>query len=116
MLCEDVNPRFSVTAAHYDCFVKSDSWYHSPEEIIPSIRFKGLEILYGPDNILSNVAKKSSKQVYKPSSEEVNFWKEKFLAFTHETCRAIMRDEIYYALSNLEKIRLPDRSWLVYGN
>ncbi|MCP1495114.1 putative nucleotidyltransferase [Peribacillus frigoritolerans] len=102
---EDFNPFSPVVVTHYDCFVKVDSWYHSPNEIVPSIWLKGLKVLYDPTNIISNVIKESSNLVYKPSSEEVEFWRGKLLAFIHETYRAVMRDEIYYALSNLDRIR-----------
>lgn len=102
---EDFNPSSPVVVTHYDCFVKVDSWYHSPNEIVPSIWLKGLKVLYDPTNIISNVIKESSNLVYKPSSEEVEFWRGKLLAFIHETYRAVMRDEIYYALSNLDRIR-----------
>ncbi|MBT2606530.1 nucleotidyltransferase domain-containing protein [Bacillus sp. ISL-53] len=102
---EDFNPSSPVVVTHYDCFVKVDSWYHSPKEIVPSIWLKGLKVLYDPTNIISNVITASSNLVYKPSSEEVEFWRGKLLAFIHETYRAVMRDEIYYALSNLDRIR-----------
>lgn len=102
---EDFNPYSPVVVTHYDCFVKVDSWYHSAKEIVPSIWLKGLKVLYDPNNIISNVIKESSNLVYKPSSKEVEFWRGKLLAFIHETYRAVMRDEIYYALSNLDKIR-----------
>ncbi|MBT2759199.1 nucleotidyltransferase domain-containing protein [Mesobacillus foraminis] len=96
---------------HYDCFVKVDSWYHSPGEVTPSIWLKGNKVLYDPHHILSNVMKESSHLVYSPSPEEVEAWKNKVLAFIHETYRAVMRDEMYYALSNMDRVR-----WLVvYG-
>jgi predicted nucleotidyltransferase len=105
---EDFNPRSPVVVTHYNCFVKVDSWYHSPEEVTPSIWLKGLEVLYDPHQILCDAFEESSKLVYKPSSEEVAFWRGKLLAFFHETYRAVMRDELYYALSNLDRIR-----WLI---
>jgi predicted nucleotidyltransferase len=105
---EDFNPSSPVVVTHYDSFVKVDSWYHSPEEVVPSIWLKGLEVLYDPNNIISNVIMESTYQIYKPSSEEVEFWRGKLLAFIHETYRAVMRDELNYALSNLDRIR-----WLI---
>ncbi|MED3996063.1 nucleotidyltransferase domain-containing protein [Peribacillus frigoritolerans] len=85
---EDFNPFSPVVVTHYDCFVKVDSWYHSPNEIVPSIWLKGLKVLYDPTNIISNVIKKSSNLVYKPSSEEVEFWRGKLLAFIQNSIRA----------------------------
>ena len=105
---EDVNPYSPVVVAHYDCFIKVDSWYHTPEEVVPSIWLKGTKVLYDPNNSISTAIKDSSHEVYKPSSDEFVFWRGKLLAFIHETYRAIMRQEIYYAISNLDRVR-----WLV---
>jgi predicted nucleotidyltransferase len=105
---EDFNPSSPVVVTHYDNFVKVDSWYHSPEEVIPSIWLKGYKVLYDPKNIISEVIKESSYKTYEPSSDEVEFWRGKFLAFIHETYRSVMRGEIYYAMANLDRIR-----WLI---
>lgn len=105
---EDYNPSSPYVVTHYDTFVKVDSWYHAPEEIVPSIWLKEAEVLYDPFNILSHVINESAKQVYKPSPDEVEHWRGKLLAFVHETYRAVMRREMLYALSNLDKIR-----WLI---
>jgi predicted nucleotidyltransferase len=105
---EDFNPSSPIVVTHYDSFVKIDSWYHSPEEVVPSIWLKGYKVLYDPNNIISDIIRESSHKVYKPSADEVEFWRGKLLAFIHETYRAVMRGEIYYALANLDRVR-----WLV---
>ncbi|TWT01889.1 nucleotidyltransferase domain-containing protein [Planomicrobium sp. CPCC 101079] len=105
---EDANPYGPVVVTHYDCFVKVDSWYHAPEEIMPSIWLKGLKVLHDPSSIISAILKESSDFTYKLLAEEVEFWKGKILAFTHETYRAVMRRELYHAASNLDKMR-----WLI---
>ncbi|WP_404359497.1 nucleotidyltransferase domain-containing protein [Cytobacillus firmus] len=105
---EDFNLSSPVVVTHYDSFVKVDSWYHSPDEVVSSFWLKGYKVLYDPNNIISMVIKESSFEFYSPSSDEVEFWRGKILAFIHETYRAVMRDEIYYALSNLDRVR-----WLV---
>nr|WP_254178233.1 MULTISPECIES: aminoglycoside 6-adenylyltransferase [unclassified Planococcus (in: firmicutes)] len=97
-----------VMVTHYDCFVKIDSWYHALEEIAPSIWLKGLKVLYDPNSLISNIIKESSNFIYKLRTDEVELWKGKILAFTHETYRTVMRNELYYAQSNLDKIR-----WLI---
>ena len=108
---EDFNPSSPVVVTHYHSFIKVDSWYHSPAEVVPSIWLKGYKVLYDPHNIINNIIKESSYEVYNLSSEEVVFWRGKLLAFIHEIYRSVMRGEIYYALSNLDRVR-----WLVvYG-
>ncbi|MGE7762337.1 hypothetical protein [Peribacillus sp. NPDC097895] len=105
---EDYNPSSPYVITHYDTFVKVDSWYHLPEEVVPSIWLKGVEVLYDPFNMMSHGIKESGKLVYKPSPDEVEHWGGKLLAFIHETYRAVMREEIFYALSNLDRVR-----WLI---
>jgi hypothetical protein len=105
---EDANRYGPVVVTHYDCFVKIDSWYHAPEEFTPSIWLKGLKVLYDPHNLISSVIKESSNFTYKLLRDEVEFWRGKILAFTHETYRAVMRKEMYYAESNLDRMR-----WLI---
>lgn len=105
---EDFNPFSPVVVTHFDSFIKVDSWYHSPEEVVPSIWLKDLDVLYDPHNLISSVIKESSSLDYKPSKEEVEFWRGKVIAFIHEIYRAVMRNEIYYALSNLDRVR-----WLI---
>ncbi|RLQ89820.1 nucleotidyltransferase domain-containing protein [Planomicrobium sp. Y74] len=100
-----------VIVSHFDCFVKVDSWYHTANEITPSIWMKDMKILYDPQGILEPVRKLSEEAVYKITPAEVEFWRTKVLAFIHETYRAGMRGEPYYALANLDSVR-----WLMaYG-
>lgn len=105
---EDANPYGPVVVTHYDCFVKIDSWYHAPEEIVPSIWLKGVKVLYDPNNIISPIIQESSNFIYQLQVDEVEYWKGKILAFTHETYRAAMRKELYHAIFNLDRIR-----WLI---
>lgn len=105
---ENANPRGPVVVTNYDCFVKVDSWYHAPDEIIPSIWLKGVEVLYDPNCLLSPIIKASSEITYEISTDDVEFWKGKILAFAHETYRAVMRKEMLHAEFNLDRLR-----WLV---
>ena len=100
-----------VIVSHFDCFVKVDSWYHAADDIKPSIWMKGMKILYDPHGILEPIRQLSEEAVYKITPAEVEFWRTKMLAFIHETYRAAMRGEPYYALANLDSVR-----WLTaYG-
>lgn len=102
---ENANPFSPVAVSHYDSFVKIDSWYHTIDEVKPSIWLRNMKILYDPNEVLEQIAEVSSKIVYEPSPDDVKFWRGKVLAFYHETYRAVMRKEYYYALSNLDKVR-----------
>lgn len=100
-----------VIVSHFDSFIKVDSWYHTVDDIEPSIWMKGMKILYDPHGILEPARQLSEKAVYKITAAEVEFWRTKMLAFIHETYRASMRGEPYYALANLDSVR-----WLTaYG-
>ena len=100
-----------VIVSHFDSFVKVDSWYHTADDIQPSIWLKGMKVLYDPQGILQPVHQVSEEAVYKVSPAEVEFWRTKMLAFIHETYRAALRGEPYYALGNLDSVR-----WLTaYG-
>ncbi|MFD9625813.1 nucleotidyltransferase domain-containing protein [Peribacillus muralis] len=105
---EDHHSSSPYIVTHYDTFVKVDSWYHSPEDVVPSIWMKEIEILYDPFTIMKQIVKASADYVYQPSVEEVELWRGKLLAFIHETYRAVMREERLYARANFDKIR-----WLI---
>lgn len=102
---ENSNPFSPVAVSHFDTFVKIDSWYHTIDEIKPSIWLRNMKILYDPNEVLEQIAEVSFKMVYKPTPEEVEFWRGKVLAFCHGTYRAVMRNELYYALSDLDRVR-----------
>lgn len=100
-----------VIVSHFDCFIKVDSWYHTADDITPSIWMKGMKILYDPHGLLEPIRQLSEEAIYKITPAEVEFWRTKMLAFIHETYRAAMRGEPYYALANLDSVR-----WLTaYG-
>lgn len=99
-------PEFTpVVVTHYECFVKVDTFYKEPNELEPSVWLHGLKALYDPHGLVENALEQSSKIEYKPTVEEVEVWRGKVFAFMHETYRAVMREEKYYALANLDKIR-----------
>jgi len=62
--------------------------------------------------------------VYQPSKEEVERWRGKVFSYIHEVYRRVMRNELYYALTminhlrlfvvngwNMEAGRLPNDAW-----
>ena len=105
---EESSPTSPVVVTHFDCFIKVDSWYKTLDEVIPSIWLKGLKPLFDPSNILAPLLREANEQIYKVEVEDISFWKTKVFAFLHETYRAVMRNELYYALSNIDRVR-----WLI---
>lgn len=101
---EGVNPVAPYIVSHYSCFVKIDSWYHAPDEIKPAHWLQKAEVLYDPEDVLKAVLAASAHKIYKVSVEDVELWKGKVLAFAHQTYRAVMRHESYYAAANLDRL------------
>lgn len=97
-----------VVVTHYDCFIKVDSWYETLDEVVPSIWIKGLKPIYDPSNLLAPLFAEASEHTFQVKVEDIAFWKNKVLAFLHETYRAAMRNELYYALANVDRVR-----WLI---
>ncbi|HLG27847.1 MAG TPA: nucleotidyltransferase domain-containing protein [Paenisporosarcina sp.] len=97
-----------VVVTHYDCFIKVDSWYKTLDEVVPSVWLKGLKAIYDPSNLLAPLLAEASNQTFQVEVEDITFWKNKVLAFIHETYRAAMRNELYYALANVDRVR-----WLI---
>nr|WP_239558606.1 aminoglycoside 6-adenylyltransferase [Peribacillus deserti] len=105
---EEPSSSAPVIVTHYACFVKVDTWYKTLEEVTPTLWLKGVEVLYDPQNQVRKIIEESAGLTYQPAPRDVVFWRGKVLAFIHEIYRSVMREELYYALSNLDKFR-----WLI---
>ncbi|MFY3790403.1 aminoglycoside 6-adenylyltransferase [Ureibacillus sp. MALMAid1270] len=99
-------PWSTYSIAHYDTFVKVDTFYYRVKDIQPSVWLQNIKIVRDTDSLLKNVLEKSATLTYSPSVEELEFWRTKFFAYVHEIYRRVMRNEIYYALRCLDNIRL----------
>lgn len=96
----------NYSVAHYDNFVKVDSFYYRKEDIKPSVWLKNIDIVYDEAGLMDEIRKESMKLSYFPTVEEVEVWRTKFFAYCHEIYRRVNRKEIYYALSCLDNLRL----------
>jgi hypothetical protein len=105
---EDWGPRVTHTVAHYDCFVKIDVFYYQPDDLKPSLWLKDIKVMYDPHKIVTKVREQSASLAYRPTAQEIEWWRGKTFACIHEVYRRVMREEMYYALQMLDGIR-----WLI---
>ncbi len=103
---EDVNPLSIYTVAHYDCFVKVDTFYYEPDDIRPSVWLKNIKVIKDTDGKMAEILETSMLLTYEPSLKEFELWRSKFFAYLHEAYRRVMRKEYYYALSCIDNLRL----------
>jgi hypothetical protein len=99
-------PRANYSTAHYNTFIKVDSFYYKSKDIKPSVWLQQLKIVHDTTGLIKDVLTKSVDLSYRPSVEEVEHWRTKFFAYIHETYRRVMRNEIYYALHCIDNLRL----------
>lgn len=102
---ENLNKQAPVTPVHYDCFVKIDCWYHCIEELSPSIWLKHCKVLYDKTGCISEIIKASKDIAYNITANEIEQWRVKYLAYTHESYRNAKRGECYAALDMLNMAR-----------
>lgn len=102
---ENFNPTSSYTIAHYDCFIKVDVFYYILEDIKPSIWLNDIKIIKDSNQNMNTILQQSLTLTYKPTYDEFEAWRTKFFAYLHETYRRIMRQEYYYALNCVDKLR-----------
>jgi hypothetical protein len=103
---EDLGPFVTYSIAHYDCFVKVDTFYYKPEDIQPSVWLKNIKIIKDTNGMLADILEKSMALSYEPTIEEFELWRTKFFAYFHEAYRRVMRKEYYYALKCIDSLRL----------
>lgn len=96
----------NYSTAHYTHFLKVDSFYYKLIDLKPSVWLQKLKIVYDPTGLIQDVLTKSSPLSYHPSVQELEHWRTKFFAYLHESYRRVMRNEIYYALHNIDNLRL----------
>lgn len=102
---EDI-PMAIYSVAHYDTFIKVDSFYYKLVDIHPSVWLQNIRIVFDKKGFLDDIVKDSHKLTYHPTAQEVKLWRTKFFAYIHEAYRRVNRQEIYYALSCLDNIRM----------
>ena len=105
MFYEDF-PWTAHSVAHYDTFIKVDTFYYKVKDIYPSVWLQSILIAHDTNNFLHKIKEKSATLSYSPSEQEVEIWKTKFLANVHELYRRVMRKELYYSLHCLDQLRL----------
>jgi hypothetical protein len=99
-------PWATYSIAHYDTFLKVDSFYYLEKDIQPSVWLQNIKIVKDVTGSLKDVLEKSMSLSYLPSVEEVEIWRTKFFAYVHEAYRRVMRKELYYACHCIDNLRL----------
>lgn len=99
-------PWTNYTVAHYDKFIKVDTFYYKIKDIQPSVWLQNIKIVRDTNGILINILEKSMELSYRPNVQEIEIWRTKFFANVHEAYRRVMRTELYYALNCLDSLRL----------
>ena len=98
-------PWSTYSIAHYDTFIKVDTFYYRMTDIQPSIWLQNIKIVLDRTGIMKKTLQQSNALLYVPTIEEVETWRTKFFAYVHETYRRIMREEIYYSLQCVDYLR-----------
>ncbi|WP_369693627.1 hypothetical protein [Lentibacillus sp. CBA3610] len=99
-------PWTSFSIAHFDTFIKVDTFYYTTKDIQPSIWLQNIKVVHDPAGFVNEVKQQSLNLSYFPSVQEVELWRANFFANFHEAYRRIMREEIYYALHCLDNLRM----------
>jgi predicted nucleotidyltransferase len=102
---EEVSPKNNYTIAHFDCFIKVDSFYYQPKDVQPSVWLKSVKAIYDPKGIIKSARDQSKQLAYEPTIEEFEVWRGKVFAYIHEVYRRVMRNEFYYALTMMNGLR-----------
>ncbi|WP_231887859.1 hypothetical protein [Fictibacillus phosphorivorans] len=97
-------PWTNYSIAHYDSFIKVDTFYYKKKDLHPSIWMQHLKIVYDPEGHVNSINQQSLQLSYTPSVEELEIWRTKFFAYVHEFYRRIMRSEFSYAKKCLENM------------
>lgn len=103
---EDMNSKAPFTIAHYSNFIKIDLFIYTFETLRPSIWLQAMKILYDETGKLHELWNQSNLMVYRVSKEEVERWRGKTFSYIHEVYRRVCRNEIYYALTMINNLRL----------
>ncbi|MEK4566449.1 aminoglycoside 6-adenylyltransferase [Alkalihalobacillus sp. FSL R5-0424] len=102
---EDV-PWSNYSVAHYDTFLKVDSFYYRTRDLEPSVWLQDIKIVADRDGFMSELVAESRKLRYEPSVGEVEMLRMKFLTHSHEVYRRANRGEWNYALTCLNHLRM----------
>ncbi|GAA0592778.1 hypothetical protein GCM10009001_06070 [Virgibacillus siamensis] len=99
-------PCATYSIAHFDTFIKVDTFYFKMKDIQPSVWLQNIKIVHDTNGLMNDVLERSMRLSYKPNVEEIEFWRSKFFAYVHEAYRRTMRKELYYALHCLDNLRM----------
>lgn len=99
-------PWATHSVAHYDTFIKVDTFYYKTVDIQPSIWLQNISIAHDKKGFIEKIREKSQKLFYCPTVQDVELWRSKFFSYVHEVYRRVNRQELYYALKCLDNLRM----------
>ncbi len=99
-------PWSTYSIAHYDAFIKVDTFYYRVQDIQSSLWLQNIKIVHDPTRLMEKICERSRALSYVPTIEELEIWRTKFFAYVHEAYRRVMRGEIYYALHCVDDLRI----------
>ena len=95
-----------VCVSHFKPFNKIDVLYFQPNELQPSPWFLlPISVIYDPKHLLEVVIQASQGLTFTPEKREIGRLISKGLAHSEEIYRRIMRNELFYAQSQLDSLR-----------
>lgn len=98
-------PHATYSIAHFDCFIKVDSFYYKTSDLSSSVWLRDIKIVKDHESFLENLRSQSKPLSYNTSEADFDIWRNKFFAYAHEAYRRCMREEFLYALSCLDMMR-----------
>lgn len=92
--------------SHFKPFNKADVFYFTTQHLKPSPWYSlPIQVIHDPKGFVARLIEASRNLAFTPSIDEVDRAISKGLACAHEVYRQVMRNELFYAQSLLDKTR-----------
>ena len=107
LLFNQVRPGTSHSVSHFRPFLKVDTFYYRPDQLIPSPWYTlPTKVLFDPEGLVKRVIEESRGMAFVPAADTVERSIGFGLAAAHEVLRRARRGELCYAKQILDELRL----------